>query len=82
MRFSRFFIGFVILAVTLDVDASAAEITIKVVDPQSAPVAEAQVELFHANTSTPSAIQLTSTDGEVVFRGFDAGPLHVRILAP
>ena len=59
MRFLRILAGFVVLVAA----ASAAEIKIKVVDPHSAAVAGAQVELFHGDTSTPAAIQTTSADG-------------------
>ena len=77
MRFLRIFASFVVLVAA----ASAAEIKIKVVDPHSAAVAGAQVELFHGDTSTPAAIQTTSPDGLVTFRGTESGTFRVRILA-
>ncbi len=61
--------------------ASAADFTIKVVDPQSAAVAGAQVELFPADSSTPAAIGTTSAEGVAVFRGTAAASYRVRILA-
>ncbi len=49
MRFLRILIGFVVLVAA----ASAAELKIKVVDPQSAAVAGAQVELFRGDSVDP-----------------------------
>jgi len=77
MRFLRIIASFVVLVAA----ASAAEIKIKVVDPHSGAVAGAQVELFHGDTSTPAAIQTTSPDGLVTFRGTESGTFRVRILA-
>jgi vitamin B12 transporter len=77
MRLFRILTGFVVLVAA----ASAAELKIKVVDPQSAAVAGAQVELFRGVTSTPQAIQTTSAEGLALFRGIEAGSLRVRILA-
>ena len=61
--------------------ASAAELKIKVVDPQSAAVAGAQVELFRGDSSVPAAIQTTSADGLAIFRGTDAASYRARVLA-
>ena len=77
MRFLRIFTGFIVLVAA----ASAAELRIKVVDPQSAAVAGAQVELFRGDNATPAAIQTTSPEGLAVFRRVEAGPFRVRILA-
>jgi len=77
MRLLRILAGFIVLIAP----AFAAELKIKVIDPQSAAVAGAQVELFHGVTATPTAIQTTSADGLAVFRGIEAGSHRVRILA-
>ena len=77
MRFLRVLVGFIILVAA----ASAAEIKIKVVDPRSAAVAGAQVELFHGNDATPAAVQISSPEGLAVFRGIEPAALRVRILA-
>src|SRR5512141_3203846 len=61
--------------------ASAADFTIHVVDPQSAAVAGAQVELLPVDSSTPSAIATTSAEGVAVFRGTAAASYRVRVLA-
>jgi vitamin B12 transporter len=71
---------FVVLAPV--VAASAAEIKVKVVDPQSAVVAGAQVELFAAGSETPVAVQDSSPEGTVVFRNVGSGANRLRILAP
>ena len=71
MRFLRIFIGFVVLAMAA---ASAAEIKIKVVDPQSAAVAGAQVELFRGDNATPSAIQPRRRKGWLFFAESRLGP--------
>jgi vitamin B12 transporter len=77
MRFLRILIGFVVLVAA----ASAAELRIKVIDPQSAPVAGAQVELFYGDSSTPVAIQTTSADGLTIFRPLESTPYQAHILA-
>src|SRR5689334_16544462 len=77
MRFFNICVSvFILLAA-----ASAAEFTIHVVDPQSAAVAGAQVELFPVDSSTPAAIATTSAEGMAVFRGTAAASYRVRILA-
>ena len=77
MRFFKIFVSVLILLAA----ASAADFRIKVVDPQSAAVAGAQIELFLAGSSTPAAIQTTSAEGVAVFRGTAAASYRVRILA-
>ena len=77
MRFFGIFVSVLFLLAA----ASAADLRIKVVDPQSAAVAGAQVELFRGESSTPAAIQTTSADGLAVFRGTDAASYRARILA-
>jgi vitamin B12 transporter len=62
--------------------ASAAEIKIKVVDPQSAVVAGAQVVLMLPGSTTPAAVGITSGEGLVVFREVQSEPYQVRVLAP
>ena len=62
--------------------ASAADLTIKVVDPQSLPVAGAQAQLLRAGTSGVLATRTTSGDGLAVFHTNAIGPFQVRVLAP
>ena len=78
MRFIRIVASVLVLVAAV----SAAEIKVKVVDPQSAVVAGAQVELFAAGSDTPLAVQDSSALGTVAFRGTGAGPYQVRVLAP
>src|SRR5882757_8667077 len=77
MRFPRILAGVIVLLAA----ASAAELKIKVVDPQSAAVAGAQVELFRGDTSTPAAIQTTSAEGVATFRGIESADYRARVLA-
>jgi len=78
MRFLRILTSFFVLVAA----ASAAEIKIKIVDPRSAAVPGAQVELFRGDTSTAIGVQTTSADGLAVFRGFDSPPYRARVLSP
>jgi vitamin B12 transporter len=78
MRFSRILAS---VAVLLAV-ASAAELKIKVVDPQSATVSGAQVELHEKGNATPAGVEITSAEGLAVFHGIGTGPYRVRVLAP
>lgn len=76
MRFSGFFVSiFFLLA------AASAEIKIKVVDPQNATVAGAQVQLFAPGSTKPLATQATSAEGLAAFN-VAAGSYQVSILAP
>ncbi len=71
------------LAVILfSISASASDLTVKVVDPQSAAVSGAQVELFAENSSRPAAVQPTSAQGTAHFRDVPSVALRVHVLAP
>ena len=78
MRFFRILTSVICLLAA----ASAAEIKIKVVDPQSAVVAGAQVMLMPQGSTTPVAVVATSAEGLAVFRGVGASSYRVRVLAP
>jgi vitamin B12 transporter len=78
MRFFRILTSVICLLA----GASAAEIKIKVVDPQSAVVAGAQVVLMPQGSTTPTAVATTSAEGLVVFGGVASSPYHVQVLAP
>ncbi|HZW94058.1 MAG TPA: TonB-dependent receptor [Candidatus Eremiobacteraceae bacterium] len=71
------FLLFVIVAA-----ASAAEIKIKVIDPQSAAVAGAQVSLLQAGGTIVLGTQNTSAEGLAVLRTSGPGPYRIRVLAP
>ncbi len=62
--------------------AWAADITVKVLDPQSAVVPGASVLLLRSGTSAPLALQNTSANGVAHFAGLPAGSYEVRVLAP
>jgi outer membrane cobalamin receptor len=76
----RFFGGFISLLVLLTV-ASAAELKIKVIDPQSAAVAGAQIELLEPGGTVPLGVKTSSAEGLAVFRTAGTGPYAVRVLA-
>ena len=64
------------------VAASAADLKVKVVDPQSAAVAGAQVSLFSKGNDTPLKIDTSSADGIAVFGELSFGSYQVQVLAP
>ncbi len=66
----------------LSAAASAADFKVKVVDPQSAAVAGAQVSLLRENDAKVLATQTTSAAGAATFRLLDAGPYQIQVLAP
>ncbi len=78
MRFIRILISVICLLAA----ASAAEIKIKVLDPQSAVVAGAQVVLIPQGSTTPAAVATTSAEGLAVFHGAASSPYRVQVLAP
>ncbi len=82
MRLHRIVVSVLVSILLLVAAASAAEIKVRVVDPQSAIVAGAQVALFAAGSTTPLAVQDSSPDGTVIFRNAGSGPYQLRVLAP
>ena len=72
----------VFLGLILSAAASAADLKIKVVDPQSAAVAGAQVSLMRGNESKVLATQSTSAEGTATFPMPSAGTYQVQVLAP
>ena len=62
--------------------AFAGELKVKVIDPQSAAVAGAQVELLSSSTNTLLSTKTTSAEGAAVFHTDETSTLRVRILAP
>ena len=77
----RVFVG-VFLGLILSAAASAADLKIKVVDPQSAAVAGAQVSLMRGNESKVLATQSTSAEGTAIFPMPGAGTYQIQVLAP
>jgi vitamin B12 transporter len=78
MRFFRILTSVICLLAA----ASAAEIKIKVVDPQSAVVAGAQVVLIPEGSTIPAAVATTSAEGLVAFREVASTHYQVQVLAP
>ena len=66
----------------LAVPGFASELNVKVVDPQSAAVPGAQVELFPGNSSRRIAFDETSAQGTVRFRDLPPVGLRIHVLAP
>jgi len=62
--------------------ASASDLTVKVIDPRSAPVAGAQVSVIETNQAKVVATAASSAEGRVTFRLPDTGPYEIRVLAP
>ena len=82
MRFSGLFsISFFLLAITL-LPIASAEIRIKVVDPQGAAVAGAQVQLLKLAKPAAAAVLRTSAEGLVMFRETASRAYRVQVLAP
>ena len=61
--------------------ALASELTIKVVDPQSAAVSGAQVEVFAQDSTRPIGVEVTSPQGLAHFQP-TTGRVRVHVLAP
>src|ERR1035438_1184522 len=81
MRFSRVFAGvFFLLPIFLSI--ASAEIKIKVVDPQDAVVAGAQVQLRKLGKPAPAAVLSTSAEGLAIFREAASSSYRVQVLAP
>jgi len=78
MRFSLVFLSLAVLLAR----ASANEIRIKVVDPQSAALSGAQVQLMPAADAAPKAVQVTSAEGLATFHNACASTCRVTVLAP
>jgi outer membrane cobalamin receptor len=78
MRCSRPLVDVFFLLSLLSI--ASAEIKIKVVDPQDAAVAGAQVQLL--KLGKPAALQSTSAEGLVIFRGAASSSYRVQVLAP
>ncbi len=68
--------------VFLSISALASELTVRVVDPQSAAVPGAQVEIFSEDSTTAAAVQNTSAQGIVQFRNAAPNASRVHVLAP
>jgi vitamin B12 transporter len=77
MRSCRFF-----ALVLFSIPAWSTDLQMKIVDPNSAPVPEARVELFSPGLNRAVAIETTSAQGLAKFRDIPSGQLRVHVLAP
>ena len=70
----------VLLSTAFFSSSASAEIKLRVVDPQDAAVAGAEVQLL--KLGKPVAVQATSAEGLVIFRETASGAYRVNVLAP
>jgi vitamin B12 transporter len=77
----RVLLGFFI-ALIFCAAASAADLKVKVLDPQTAAVAGAQLSLVREQDGKVLAKQTTSAEGIAMFRVPDREPYQVQVLAP
>ncbi|MGA8541330.1 MAG: carboxypeptidase regulatory-like domain-containing protein, partial [Terriglobales bacterium] len=89
MRFSRvftvvFFLPFTFLPIFFlsTVSIASAEIKIKVIDPQEAAVAGAEVQLLKPGKPAPLDVKSTSAEGFAIFRETAPSAYRVQVLAP
>ena len=75
------FLSRLLAVVVLSLPALSSKLTIKIVDPQGAAVAGAQVELFAENSSRPAAVATSSAQGIVQFPEGSVGASRVHVLA-
>src|ERR1700752_822439 len=64
------------------VAASAADLKVKVIDPQSAAVPGAQVSLLPKGSDTVSKVGISSAEGVATFSGVAFGSYSLQVLAP
>jgi vitamin B12 transporter len=62
--------------------ASAADLKVKVIDPQSTAVSGAQVSLFSKGKDIPLKIATTSAEGIATFTDVSTGTSQIQVLAP
>jgi outer membrane cobalamin receptor len=62
--------------------ASAANLKVKVIDPQSAAVAGAQVSVFSKGSDTALKIATSSAEGVATFGELSSGSYQIQVLAP
>jgi vitamin B12 transporter len=77
MRF-RFWYPAILL---FSISALASDLNIRVIDPHSAAVAGAQVELFVGDSAQPMALERTSSQGSVQFRNVPSDSARIHVLA-
>jgi len=74
--------SFLIFAAVALPAASAADLKVKVIDPQSAAVAGAQVSLLSKGSNTPLRVVATSAEGIAIFGDLSSSSYQIQVLAP
>jgi vitamin B12 transporter len=83
MRHSGFLLLFFVSISAVSIStASTVDLHIKVVDPNSAAVAGAQVSIYRQGEASPLQVRSTSGEGEAIFRVDNATGLRAQVLAP
>ena len=75
-------VSLVAILAVLSLSAFAADVTVKVLDPHSAAVAGAQVQLIATGDGRIVASQITSAEGTAVLRSSFSGASQIKVLAP
>ncbi|HYG97591.1 MAG TPA: TonB-dependent receptor [Terriglobales bacterium] len=78
----RVFVSLLFLFLTLSQASSAADLAVRVLDPQAAVVNKGRVALYRENSSVPVSVQTTSGEGVARFTGLANGNYRVSVLAP
>jgi vitamin B12 transporter len=78
----RVFVGVLLVVLSVSLAAAAADLKVKVVDPQGASVAGAQVSLLRAGEGKVLAKQGTSAEGSAILHLPDGGCYQIQVLAP
>jgi len=79
--FVTVFLGLILSGAASATDFKVKVLAVKVIDPQSAAVAGAQVSLLRGQTKVV-ATQNTSAEGLATFHPVGAGPFQIQVLAP
>ena len=76
------FVRTVVIVGLLSVLGSAADLKVKVVDPNASAIGSAQVSLLPRDKATPVGVRLTSAEGQASFTGIAGGAYRLQVLAP
>jgi vitamin B12 transporter len=75
-------VSFAVVLLLLAASSFAADLKVKVVDPQSAVVAGARVTVYPRGSSIAVAVRTTNAEGTCAFSGLSASAYRVEVLAP
>ncbi len=76
------FVRTVVAIAFLSLPVFAADLKVKVVDPNSSAIGSAQVSVLPAAQTTPVGVRLTSPEGLASFAGISEGQYRLQVLAP